>query len=216
MNPTRVDATAFRSGQGNWRRIPAKTAAFSLIELLVVIAIIAILASLLLPVLGRAKDKATSIACMNNLKQLSAAARGYAGDNGDRIPPNYLLNSNAWVAGDVSHRPDALNHETIRSAVPFPWTRSLEIFRCPADRLPLANQSSPRVRSHALNCLMGSNSDFNLVNPSNWIHPGIPENRRLADILNPGPANASFFIGEQSPRSGATQRERRLFRLSLP
>src|SRR5512135_3139347 len=68
---------------------PARTrgrAGFTLVELLVVIAIIAVLASLLLPALARAKQRSQRAACVSNLKQIGLAFMVYLDDHRDRFP----------------------------------------------------------------------------------------------------------------------------------
>jgi prepilin-type N-terminal cleavage/methylation domain-containing protein len=81
---------------------------FSLVELLVAIAIIAILAGILLPVLGQARERARKIQCVSNLRQQGVACSLYLGDNADHFPNvsndvGVTYYSWGWPGGNRGH-----------------------------------------------------------------------------------------------------------------
>lgn len=188
------------------RTLPRGERGFTLIELLVVIAIIAILASMLLPALGKAKTKAQGILCMGNTKQLTLGWRMYAEDNEEKIPYAYVEKGSpndkyAWVRGILDYSGGNksnydVNEDLARSPLAPYLGNSYGIFKCPADKSFVkvtGKGATPRVRSVSMNAWVGGNEGKHT-----WF--GGPEWRmylKLTDFADPGPSMTWVLIDER-------------------
>ena len=155
-------------------KLTNKRAGFTLIELLVVIAIIAILAGMLLPALARAKIRAQSIQCMNNLRQLQMVFLIYPDDNQDRLTSSGYtspVEDTAWVNGWEDFNGGNLDNTdpgtlTDPKRAKFaPYLAGIGVYKCPADRSSVMVGGKPVERIRSLS--MGQQ----WAGPGDWLDP---------------------------------------------
>jgi prepilin-type N-terminal cleavage/methylation domain-containing protein/prepilin-type processing-associated H-X9-DG protein len=113
------------------RSSPPRPTCFTLIELLVVIAIIAILASLLLPTLGRAKESGRATKCLSNLHQIGLGLQIYVADNRNRLPAMTNITSMSNYLGSPPTANLLLTHAVANT----------NVWRCPSDQSHVFEQT---------------------------------------------------------------------------
>ncbi|WDE99430.1 type II secretion system protein [Lentisphaera profundi] len=184
---------------------------FSLIELLVVVAIIGILSSLLLPALGKSRDKAKMAACKNNMKQIAFMYSMYSDDNDGYYMFNEVgINWNDRLS-DYDGRNLTLNQKKAQGNLPSSIFGEDSIYACPADDVVTSfggNLDCIKL-SYSPNGLAGGDgaggiydNGRGITGSYNYGNGHVPRSQRISDISKSSESISTFEFSDPSRMLG--------------
>ena len=177
-------------------RVLMNRRAFTLVELLVVVAILALLISILLPTLGRAKEEARRVICLSNLRQLAIAAHSYAASNNDSYPIAYyfvskppLFISYAWDFTSIKDW--STGRKVVKPGLLWQGRGMMEIQQCPSFHGAANWFEDPYTGYNYNTSYIGHGSGESIVAPT-----------KTSDVCDP--ANCALF-GDGQCAAGANK-----------
>ena len=184
-------------------RINSKNRGFTLIELLVVIAIIAILAAILFPVFGRARENARRSSCQSNLKQIGLGILQYNQDFDEKFPPEVAMGMQMFING-------ANRTDIAWPILVMPYVKSTQLFACPSNTnnsLFMNRTGDTIARSYSANGYGNAQTPFTPaatsrqpMNRSNYAsHPGGASLSQLET-----PAQTTLVLENSGPSNGSS------------
>jgi prepilin-type N-terminal cleavage/methylation domain-containing protein/prepilin-type processing-associated H-X9-DG protein len=153
-----------RPGTAESRRSPVARGAFTLVELLVVIGIIALLISILLPALGKARQQGVLIKCLSNIRSMQTAVHFYANENKQCVPAvnwgNGATTNGKVFAGWLYKTGQAfpfvnpITNADLEEGSLWPYLKTYEVYRCPGHSPDLILGKTDSVTSYLMNGAM--------------------------------------------------------------
>ena len=138
---------------------------FTLIELLVVVAIIGILASMLLPSLAKAREKALLAVCINNNKQILTGVALYTSDDDDLFPHSTWEATIGSYKGWLYSGNNRDSQDDVETGVLWPYMDTYEAYHCPKHTKELRTSGTQKLTSYIMS---GAVQDYNNLN---WFGP---------------------------------------------
>jgi len=157
---------------------------FTLVELLVVVAIIALLISILLPALQKAKEYARITVCLSNLKSLGLTFSQYAAENNDWYPAS-------WACGGINYSDDDYEPEYMWDTILRPYYDDINMIHCPSDTIPRESyyQKAPVPEDKRYPRSYGMNVNVSGKGPSHVSYcagsPWPADVHKITEVTNP-------------------------------